>query len=609
MKLTQFLRPNTYMRILLLGVLFVSYSCGDEDEDDVQPTADPVASFQFAVDSENFLQVSFSNFSQNATAYSWNFGDGNSSTEEAPTHTYQEAGTYEVTLTATNDAGASASRSETVTLTDPNAAANLLTGASGKEWQLLPDISGGAYPYEVGPNSRSEIWWALGLFEDLCVRECVFDDTWTFNPDGTYEFENNGDFWGEGGVWPDDLVGCFDATDPSNYVGANGQDLSGWMSGTYSYSFDPTSSELTITGGFIGLTKVGSTAEFSEPQPSVTYDVVKLVDADVDTMILETSLAEAGGYWRFVLVSYADNPALETVVDECAPVESVEVTFQLNMNDYTGSYSTPYVSGTFNNWSGDANALTDEDGDGIYSTTLEIAVGSYEYKFTADNWAIQEELTEGSTCTITTDGFTNRVLEVGTSNKNVGPVCWNSCENCPLVITAADIQGKSWHLPQAPGAVGVGPGIGRLDWFANDQAWADASPCLFDDTFTMDADGNLVIDVKGEMFTEDFMEGIDATGCLAVGDVPANLAPWTGGSFTYEFTEGDESTPYTLTVTGAGAYLGFYKGASGAEYREPQDGSITYQIIAFTGNTMTISVDISADQDGTAAWTYKLVAN
>ncbi|MEM8585829.1 MAG: PKD domain-containing protein, partial [Bacteroidota bacterium] len=45
--------------------------------------------------------VSFSNVSCNADSYSWSFGDGEASDEENPDHTYDDPGTYVVTLTAT----------------------------------------------------------------------------------------------------------------------------------------------------------------------------------------------------------------------------------------------------------------------------------------------------------------------------------------------------------------------------------------------------------------------------------------------------------------------------------------------------------------------------
>jgi len=46
--------------------------------------------------------ISFVNTSENASSYLWNFGDGNTSTETSPTHTYTEPGAYTVTLISNN---------------------------------------------------------------------------------------------------------------------------------------------------------------------------------------------------------------------------------------------------------------------------------------------------------------------------------------------------------------------------------------------------------------------------------------------------------------------------------------------------------------------------
>ena len=50
--------------------------------------------------------------------------------------------------------------------------------------------------------------------------------------------------------------------------------------------------------------------------------------------------------------------------------QTTNVTFQVNMNDYTGSFTTPEVNGTFNSWCGNCNVMTDADGDGIWTVTL-----------------------------------------------------------------------------------------------------------------------------------------------------------------------------------------------------------------------------------------------
>tara|TARA_R110002126_G_scaffold69680_3_gene175705 strand:- start:1435 stop:3306 length:1872 start_codon:yes stop_codon:yes gene_type:complete len=73
-------------------------------------TVFPAASFSFASSSEDFRIVSFSNLSTEAATYSWDFGDGNTSTEKNPTFTFEDGeGTYPVTLTATDGNGVTGS--------------------------------------------------------------------------------------------------------------------------------------------------------------------------------------------------------------------------------------------------------------------------------------------------------------------------------------------------------------------------------------------------------------------------------------------------------------------------------------------------------------------
>lgn len=417
--------------LLLFSALFLQLtvtSCGDDDE----LGSDPRARFSTEVDAANFLRVSFINESVNAESYEWSFGDGNTSTQENPTHTYEAGGQYEVSLTATSASGESDVRRETIAVVDELAAQRALIGESGKTWKLIRDVSLGSFPFVVGPSDRSQIWWSFGGAQRLCERPCILDDTYTFRPDGKFVRDVGTDFWAEGGVWADDAVGCFDVSDPANWIGANGQDLSAWGSGEfdYVYNVDANTIRLSGTGAYMGLSKVGTTAEFTSPQSSVTYQVAKLVEGEVDTLVLETTLTEAGGYWAFTFVSYG-NPSLEPAIPSCDPVETSDVTFRVNMNNYEGDAQTPEINGTWNNFCGNCNPMTDEDGDGIWEATLTIATGSHEFKFSADNWADQEELTPGDPCTATNpEGFTNRVLEVGASDMVLDIVCWGSCSDC-----------------------------------------------------------------------------------------------------------------------------------------------------------------------------------
>lgn len=64
----------------------------------------PIANFSFTTEN---LTVYFTDESvdedNNITEWLWDFGDGNTSTEANPTYVYSAAGTYNVTLTVTDD--------------------------------------------------------------------------------------------------------------------------------------------------------------------------------------------------------------------------------------------------------------------------------------------------------------------------------------------------------------------------------------------------------------------------------------------------------------------------------------------------------------------------
>lgn len=66
----------------------------------------PIADFTFSgANATAPVNVSFTNLSQNATSYQWDFGNGQSSTETTPSVTYSVGGVYTITLTAKSDAG------------------------------------------------------------------------------------------------------------------------------------------------------------------------------------------------------------------------------------------------------------------------------------------------------------------------------------------------------------------------------------------------------------------------------------------------------------------------------------------------------------------------
>lgn len=79
----------------------------------------PATTFTSAV---NGFQVNFTNTTANATSFLWNFGDGNTSILENPSHTYTSAGNFVVTLTATNICGDNTTTQTVVVVESPTAA-------------------------------------------------------------------------------------------------------------------------------------------------------------------------------------------------------------------------------------------------------------------------------------------------------------------------------------------------------------------------------------------------------------------------------------------------------------------------------------------------------
>ena len=135
-------------------------------------------------------------------------------------------------------------------------------------------------------------------------------------------------------------------------------------------------------------------------------------------------------------VIFANGPApsgglflTDTSNATCLP-PVVNVTFQVDMGLVTAGFTTPEVNGTWNNWCGNCNPMTDADGDGVWEATIPLTYGNYEYKYSADTWTIQEINDPSASCTNGNPVYTNRVLNVGTSDMTLSTVCWGSCSPC-----------------------------------------------------------------------------------------------------------------------------------------------------------------------------------
>lgn len=157
-------------------------------EIDYTPLAPPVASFTASPDTiEAGQSVQFTDTSTGSaiSSWSWDFGGGApGSTEQNPLVTFDSAGSYDVTLTATNAAGSDVSTPMTITVTVPVAKAEVWNGSdwvgaeawNGSEW-VTPEVWNGSawvpfkVPVEPGgiPAYRSHTYAEHGSVQTITV--------------------------------------------------------------------------------------------------------------------------------------------------------------------------------------------------------------------------------------------------------------------------------------------------------------------------------------------------------------------------------------------------------------------------------------------------------
>ena len=140
------------------------------------PPPAPVAAFSADVTTGQApLAVHFTDQSTNTpTSWAWTFGDGTTATTQSPSHTYAAAGTYDVSLTATN-AGGPGSLTKTgyiVATVGPPPDENSVIGYQGSSY------AGAPYP-PTSDKPQSKLWvtgstWWADMFDRLSGTWHIF---------------------------------------------------------------------------------------------------------------------------------------------------------------------------------------------------------------------------------------------------------------------------------------------------------------------------------------------------------------------------------------------------------------------------------------------------
>ena len=285
-------------------------------------------------------------------------------------------------------------------------------------WRLARQ--GGALA--VGPNQGDGSWWSIPIADTL-TRDCLFDDSITFDNSGTMtHYVDDGtwlEFWQHGN--DTNLDNTLNSDD--DLCGTPIAPHDGTTNAPFSYTYDSGAGTLTVngTGAHLGLPKATNGAELTDPAnapSSVTYQV-SFVNND-NTMIADINFGP--GWWRFIYER-----------TDAQSVPNPNITFQVDMSQYAGTIGTGvYLNGDFNNWCGDCTPMTNVSGD-LYEVAVPLPIGSIQYKFTVDGWTDQE-LFDGTASCIDPidDGFYNRYYSVD-QDATLPPVCFNSCEICSIL--------------------------------------------------------------------------------------------------------------------------------------------------------------------------------
>jgi PKD repeat protein len=323
-------------------------------------------------------------------------------------------------------------------------------------------------------------------------------------------------------------------------------------------------------------------------QDSVTYSILKLTEGVVDTLIVECLYKfnigdpSPGGYWRYVLVHY-DNPLDEPPI----PGNKPHAGFIMETSGTTI---------TFNNTTTGATSCVWDFGDGQTSTAFSPV---YAYA-TGGVYSITLTATNSSGSDVASDlAFISNT-----------------------VLTNSMLQGAAWKVQVEEKSVFVGSGLGKSDWWSLPKSFlnggsfgGDDWSCMPDDEFIFATGGSYTYATKGSARNDGYF-GIP-TGCYTDAQIAAsgNGAAFGSAVHSYMFTPASGNGRPLIALTNSGAFaafIGFYKGYYGGENNDstklPNGGHATntYEVMGYantgTKEYLFVSVDITADHSGSAAW-------
>jgi hypothetical protein len=130
---------------------------------------DPLTEADFDFAQLNDFGMEFINTSMDGDDYLWNFGDGNTSAEENPTHIYTQDGAYEVMLVSTNPCG-----SDTIMQSVDALQTSIFDPTASFELTISPNPNEGVFEMVIESNETEELNWILYNLQGKSMQEGIF---------------------------------------------------------------------------------------------------------------------------------------------------------------------------------------------------------------------------------------------------------------------------------------------------------------------------------------------------------------------------------------------------------------------------------------------------
>lgn len=406
----------------------------------------PEVEFAFNV---NESLVSFFNVSQYSDAYLWDFGDGNTSTQSDPLHTYEEDGSYNVTLSGFNFCGEQSVTYEVIIATAPSAdfttdiesgcapltvqyTSQASSNTEGYAWVFeggMPETSTAANPqvvyesggtYDVTMTVSNSIGSDMVQITNLIDVQGTPDAEFSYTVDGSTITIDNESLWGEDFIWTFGDGESSTEVEPTHTYEGDGDYLvtltvespcgSNSISQTISISLAPNPS-FAITGSAEGCAPLtiayentstnspdayewtfegGTPASSTEANPSVSYNTAGVYD--VTLTVSNENGANTEVFADYVIISSGPDADFDVAEDGLA------VTFTDASQD-ADTYEWTFGDGASSTEASPSHTYTQE---GVYEVTLVVTneCGMSSEVFTINNYtpvsaAIGSDITSG----------------------------------------------------------------------------------------------------------------------------------------------------------------------------------------------------------------------